>query len=228
MIKAVLFDLDNTLIDFMKLKKKSCEAAIKAMINNGLQLDEKKAMHILFDLYDKYGIEHGKIFQKFLLRTKGRIDWKILTAGIVAYRRIQADYRKPYPDVPRVLRLLKNKGLKLGVVSDAPSLKAWIRLNEIKIADFFDVVIAYDETKRKKPHELPFRAAIKKLGIKPEEILFVGDNPKNDINGAKKLGMKTALALYGIQGKFKKYMLKYRADYAINNVKEILDIVDEA
>jgi len=228
MIKAVLFDLDNTLIDFMRLKNKSCRAAIKAMINNGLQLDEKKAMHILFDLYDRYGIEHGKIFQKFLLRTNGRIDWKILTAGIVAYRRVQADYRKPYPGVPRVLRLLKNKGLKLGVVSDAPSLKAWIRLNEIKIADFFDVVIAYDETKRKKPHELPFMAAIKKLGIKPEEILFIGDNPKNDINGAKKLGMKTALAIYGMQEKFKKYLLKYRADYAINNVKEIMKIVDEA
>ena len=77
-------------------------------------------------------------------------------------------------------------------------------------------------------HGTPIEINALKLGIKPEEILFVGDNPKNDINGAKKLGMKTALALYGIQGKFKKYMLKYRADYAINNVKEILDIVDEA
>ena len=109
MVKAVLFDLDNTLLDFMKLKRKSCSAAIKAMIKAGLRMNEKKATKILFDLYDRYGIEHGRIFQKFLLKTYGCIDWKILTAGIVADRRGQAGYREPYPNMIKVLKILKRK-----------------------------------------------------------------------------------------------------------------------
>ena len=51
MIKAVIFDLDNTLIDFMKFKRISCEAAINAMIDAGLDVNKDIAMDNLFNLY---------------------------------------------------------------------------------------------------------------------------------------------------------------------------------
>ena len=51
MIKAILFDLDNTLIDFMRMKEKSCESAIDAMILAGLKTNKKKATEELFKLY---------------------------------------------------------------------------------------------------------------------------------------------------------------------------------
>ena len=57
MIKAVIFDLDNTLIDFMRMKQLSCDAAISAMIDAGLNVNKRKAMDELFSLYDKYGLE---------------------------------------------------------------------------------------------------------------------------------------------------------------------------
>ena len=66
MIKAVLFDLDNTLIDFMKVKRSSVNAAINAMLAAGIKLKKKKATKILYGLYKKHGIEHQQIFQKFL------------------------------------------------------------------------------------------------------------------------------------------------------------------
>ena len=66
MIKAVIFDLDNTLIDFMTMKKLSCDAAINAMIGAGLNVKKDKAIKELFRLYDKYGLEEKTIFQKFL------------------------------------------------------------------------------------------------------------------------------------------------------------------
>ena len=77
-IKAILFDMDNTLIDFMTMKRKCCEAAIDAMISAGLKMKRKKALRLLFELYDKYGIEYQQIFQKFLESTGGKIDYKIL------------------------------------------------------------------------------------------------------------------------------------------------------
>lgn len=74
MIKAVLFDLDNTLIDFMRFKNKCCEAAIEEMISAGLRMNKEKASSLLFKIYDKYGIEHKMIFQKFLKKAIGEID----------------------------------------------------------------------------------------------------------------------------------------------------------
>ncbi|MBI2232568.1 MAG: HAD-IA family hydrolase [Candidatus Aenigmarchaeota archaeon] len=223
MIRAVLFDLDNTLIDFMGAKMRSCEAAIDAMVGAGLKMEKKKAIDILFGLYNHYGIEYKLIFQKFLFSVIGKMDMKILAAGIVAYREVQATYHKPYQGVLPLLAVLRKKGLKLGIVSDAPVLKAWLRLTEMGAAEYFDVVVAY--TGKRKPHPLPFRKAIKALEVKPEDILFVGDDPRRDTKGAKALGMKTALAKYGLQDKFRKYVNKYKADYELARFKDLLEIV---
>ena len=89
MIKAVIFDLDNTLIDFMRMKMVSCDAAINAMIGAGLNIERKKALKVLFGLYDKYGLEEKTIFQKFLKKVAGKVDYRILASGIVAYRRVR-------------------------------------------------------------------------------------------------------------------------------------------
>ncbi len=220
MPKAILFDLDNTLIDFMGIKRMSCEAAVSAMIEAGVKLDKEKALKILFGLYDKYGIEYDKIFQKFLLKINRKIDYWILSKGIVAYRKISSGFLKPYPGVYKTLLKLKEKGFKLGIVSDAPRLKAWMRLCEMNIDDFFDVVVAFGDTNELKPSRLPFEKAINELKLKPSEVIMVGDNPERDIIGAKKLGMKTVLARYGGNGK-----AGIKADYEINSFEELLKIV---
>src|SRR3989344_5467903 len=164
-IKAVFFDLDNTLIDFMRMKKISCEAAISAMNDAGLQTEKQKAYDLLFELYGVHGIEHGEIFQEFLKKTTGRVDYRILSRGINAYRKMQVGYLEPYPHVRSTLIALKEKGLKLGIVSDAPRLKAWMRLTEMGLADFFDLVVTLDDTGKRKPRRMPFVAAVKQLKI---------------------------------------------------------------
>ena len=74
MIKAILFDIDNTLIDFMRMKKKSCEAAVEAMISAGLDMKKEEVIETLYELYDKHGMEYQKIFQKLLNKLKGKVD----------------------------------------------------------------------------------------------------------------------------------------------------------
>jgi putative hydrolase of the HAD superfamily len=221
MFEAILFDLDNTLIDFMLMKRKSCEAAIDAMISAGLKMEKEKAMKILFKLYGEKGIEYNRIFQEFLMKTIGRIDYRILAEGIVAYRKAQVSYVKPYPGTVKTLIKLKEKGLKLGIVSDAPSVNAWIRLVEMNIHEFFDVVITFYDTHEKKPSRKPFLKAIEKLGVKPEKTLFVGDWPERDIKGAKALGMKTAFAKYGCV----KRVGKIKPDYVLEKIEDLLKIV---
>jgi putative hydrolase of the HAD superfamily len=222
MVKAVLFDLDNTLIDFLKMKRMSCEAAISAMIDAGLDVKKDKAIKKLFDLYGKHGLEDPKIFQRFLKDFTGRIDYNILANAIVAYRKVRVGFLEPFPHVVDVLLKLKRKNIKLGIVSDAPKLKAWIRLASMKLTNFFDVVVAFDDTKQLKPSKLPFEAALKKLKVKPSECLMIGDWPERDIKGAKALGMKTCFARYGNPS-----IKKSGADYEIKDVKDLLAVINK-
>ena len=221
MIKAVLFDLDNTLVDFLRMKRACSSAALQAMIEAGLEIDEKKAEKLLFELYEKHGWENQQIFDIFLKEVLGRIDYRILAAGVVAYRRVKAGHLIPYRNVLRTLVQLKGLGLKLGIVSDAPVKQAWLRLTELNIAEFFDVVAARSSLKAKrKPEPYIFLKALKMLKVRPGEVLYVGDDPKRDIEGASKLGMKTVLARYG-----QIFFDKCKADFQIKDPIELVEIV---
>ena len=223
MIKTVIFDLDNTLVDFMRMKQAACEEAMSAMIDAGLKMKKTDAMKLLFELYDMHGIEDKQIFQKFLRKTIGRIDWKILSSGIVAYRRVKNGFLATYPGVVSTLLGLKQQGIRLAVVSDAPRLRAWLRLASMKLADFFDVVVTFDDTKKLKPHSAPFNKALSALRIRPEEALMVGDWPERDIRGAKELGIKTCFAKYGAVKAYE----NVNADFEITDVRQLLSIVEK-
>jgi len=223
MIKAILFDLDNTLIDFMKMKKKSTDAALSAMIKAGLNIDKKGGWQLLEKLFRKHGIEYQQIFNEFLTETLGYVDLKILAAAVVEYRRIKGDLLQPYTNVKPVLKKLKKKGYKLGIVTDAPKFQAWTRLYEMKLEKYFDVVVALDDSGSLKHTGLPFERAIDMLNVKSGEIVMVGDWISRDIIPANKLGIKTVLAKYGQSWQAK--MENFQADYEINDISELLKIL---
>jgi beta-phosphoglucomutase-like phosphatase (HAD superfamily) len=65
-IRAILFDLDNTLIDFIRMKEESCRAAVKAMLSSGLRMKEDQAYERLMKTYFDVGIESDRAFSEFL------------------------------------------------------------------------------------------------------------------------------------------------------------------
>ncbi|MBS3062013.1 MAG: HAD-IA family hydrolase [Candidatus Diapherotrites archaeon] len=201
-VDAILFDLDQTLVDFLAMKRYSCRAAIHAMIQSGLHLKPKQAEKQLFELYDRFGIEDPQIFQRFLRKTQGTVNYRLLSKAIAAYRKAQPKVLIPYPNTRAVLLRLQKKGLKLGIVSDAPRLKAWTRLAEMELEDFFETVIGFEDTKKLKPNPAPFKKAVQKLKTSAYNILFVGDNPQRDIAGAAAAGMKTCWAQYGYPAQY--------------------------
>ena len=220
-MKAVIFDIDNTLLNLMRMKDYCVDASIDAMIDAGLPLSKQKAKKLLNDMYI-HNIEDQKIFQKFLKKVTGKVDPKILAHAILAYRRVKAGFLTPYPGTKPTLIALKEKGLKLAVVSDAPRLQAWTRLVSLSLDDFFDVIVTFEDTRSRKPSKKPFLKALKVLNVKPEDTLMVGDWIERDIKGAKSIGMKTAFAKYGNTTGIKGIKT---ADYVLHNISDLQKIL---
>ncbi len=221
LIKGVVFDLDNTLLDFMKMKQVAVRSAIRGMIEAGLKIDEDKSFDNIISLYEKIGWENQKVFDVFLENSIGYVDNKFLAAGVVAYRRAREANLLAYPNVNKTLIDLTKLGMKLAVVSDAPSREAWMRIYYLNLYHFFDAVVTFDDSGERKPSSVPFEMALKKLRLKPESSLMIGDWPERDVVGAKKIGMKTAFAVYGDTFGTK----NSGADWDVEDISELVVII---
>jgi HAD superfamily hydrolase (TIGR02253 family) len=223
MLKAVIFDLDNTLVDFMLMKKQSIDAAISAMRDAGLMLRPEEIRERIDQIYNERGIEFQSVFDELLYREFSKIDYKILSAGVIAYRRAREAALVSYPHVTMTLIELSKMQLQLGVVSDAPGKEAWLRLCYLNFHHLFDAVVTFDDTGKRKPSPEPFRKVLEMLHIEPAEALMVGDWAERDVVGAAQVGMKTVFARYG--NTFGTEIS--HADYDIDDITQVIDIVKE-
>ncbi len=221
-IKAVIFDLDNTLLDFMKMKDASVRAAVDGMISAGLPLNRDQAVADIKAIYDDKGYEFQEVFDDFLRQATGSVDYKFLASAIVSYRRAKEAALLLYPRVTETLLKLAKKGLKLGVVSDAPSREAWMRLCYLNFHHLFDAVVTFDDTNVHKPDPAPFREICRLLDVNFKESIMVGDWPERDLVGAGNVGMFTAFAKYGHTGKVE----HSGADYVLEDIYQLIEIVD--
>ncbi len=221
MIKAVILDIDNTLMDFMRMKRASVDAAVDAMLDAGLTMPKEKMYESVFETYWKEGIEDQNIFDKVLTKEFGQVDYRILAAGIVGYKRAKEGHMTLYPRVKLALTELMKSGIAMGVVSDAPRLSVWLRIVALGLHHYFEHVVAFEDTGERKPSPKPFKKILGLLKVKPREAIMVGDWVERDIKGAKALGIRTAWAKYGNEFDTK----VSGADYELNDIYDIVDVV---
>src|SRR5688572_25981273 len=108
MIKALVFDLDNTLVDFMRVKRAAILGAVDGMIDAGFNATKEEAIKRIFNMYDKEGIEDQRVFDKLLAEEYGEVDHRILAAGILGYRRAKEGHMVLYPHMrPTLTRLIR-------------------------------------------------------------------------------------------------------------------------
>ncbi len=223
LIRAIVFDLDNTLTDFMKMKSDAIHAAIDGMIDAGLDLPRELVRSRIDAIYQEQGLEYQRVFDQLIESELGHIDPKILASGIVAYRRARESALVLYPHVQMTLLELTKRGIRLGVVSDAPRAQVWLRLCSLSLQHVFDAVVTFEDTGERKPSPAPFREVLRRLGAEPQASLMIGDWAERDVVGARSLGMKTVFARYGDTFDTK----ESGADFDIDDVFELVAIVDE-
>ncbi len=223
LIQAIVFDLDNTLTDFMKMKEASIEAAIDGMIDAGFRIPREQLRQRIDTLYQELGLESQRVFDELLQREFGEVDPRILAAGIVGYRRARESALVTYPHVHLTLLELTKRGIRLGVVSDAPRLQVWLRLCYLQLHHVFDAVVTFDDTGERKPSPAPFREVLRRLAVEPRHAMMVGDWAERDVVGGRLLGMRTVFARYGDTFDTQ----DSGADHDIDDVHQLVRIVDE-
>jgi len=229
-IQAVIFDLDNTLTDFMKAKEVAIQAAVDAMIDAGLQKERQTAVDEIFALYKAKGIEHQRIFNLYLEQVLGANSDRMLAAAVIAYRRARDGAQVTYPHTRSVITKLLKTGYKLAVVSDAPRFEAWLRLTGLGLQHSFDVVLTHDDTGAHKPDPRPFQMALEMLDVRPERALVIGDWKERDILGGRNAGLHTVYARYG--DLYSKYTDKLETegtepDFVVDDLEELLGVLDQ-
>lgn len=221
MIKGVIFDVDNTLTDFMRAKRMAVDAAVEMMIDAGLKTDKDAFVEKIFDIYWKDGVEDQNIFDKVLKKEFGHIDYKVLAAGIIGYRRAKAGTMALYPHVDMTLIELMKMGIQMVALSDAPKLAVYLRIVGLGLHNYFDHIVTAEDTGVKKPDPRAFRKALEVMNAKPEVTLMVGDWADRDIVGAKGLKIRTAWAKYGNTFDTK----ESGADFELDDIYQLVDII---
>lgn len=216
MIKSVVFDLDDTLYNSTALSESARKSALKAMVNEGLDIDLKKGYEDLMRVVKRYGSNYSEHFNRFLEEKLGYVDYKFLASGVIAYHNTKFAYIRPFDDtVPTLIKLVKRKK-KLGIVTNGVPVKQWEKILRLGLEHFFEFVIISSEVKYEKPSPKIYEIALERLDLPPEEALMV-DNKIEDLKGAKNVGMKTVLIA---RVKDAEYAPK------IKKLSEILNFVD--
>ncbi|MFH1786208.1 MAG: TIGR02253 family HAD-type hydrolase [archaeon] len=215
MIKAVFFDIDGTLYDSRKLADTARENAVKAMIEAGLEGNEKKILSALNSIVKGKGSNYDKHFDALLDRLEVEWNPEIIAAGVAAYHDTKLSFLRPYPETVPVLLSLRDEGYSLGIISNGRAVKQWEKLIRLRIHHFFDVVHVSETAGMEKPDAQLFASALREAGARAQDAVMVGDKPETDIKGAKGAGLRAILVDRNKKGSM------HGADAVINSLSQL-------
>ncbi|PAE27183.1 L-2-haloalkanoic acid dehalogenase [Paenibacillus sp. 7884-2] len=210
MIKAVVFDLDGTLLNR--------DESVKVFINQQYQRLNKWLYHIPKDRYITRFIEldnrgyvwKDKVYQQLVdeFDIKG-LTWEQLLQDYICQFK---DSCVPFPNLITTLESLKNNNITLGMITNGEGQFQMNNIKALGIDQYFKTILISEWEGIKKPQPEIFQKALEKLNVLPSESIFVGDHPENDVKASQNVGMK---------GVWKK-------DYQWNNVKADFIVADLA
>lgn len=217
-ITAVLFDLDNTLVNRSEAFTRLFEHWYLTRPSQGRPVDreafvERMAKHADSDrpLQD--------IYREMLEIWPGSfdsVDEAVRAHSILMPQMVQLDAR-----TEKMLKRFKSVGIPIGVVTNGGATVQWGKLHNTGIADLVAACVVSEEFGARKPNPSIFARALELIGAFPESTLFVGDNPDDDIVGANSVGMPTAWISLGREWE----MASVQPDYILAAVWEVENLV---
>ena len=188
MFKAVLFDLDGTLLNRDK--------SVELFINQQYERLYELLSHIPKEQYISRFIEldnHGYVW-------KDKVYQQLISEfniPSVTWEELLQDYVKQFkhhcvgfPHIHKMLEELKNNKIALGMITNGYGQFQMDNIKALDIEKYFDVILVSEWEGIKKPNPQIFMNALEQLNVEPSESVFIGDHPENDVKAAQNVGMK--------------------------------------
>lgn len=214
-IRAVLFDLDGTLVDSAPDLAAAVESMRQARGMPPIPLGNYRHMAgagargmlgIGFGVSpddDKFGALREEFFDRYEQCLKERTE--------------------PFPGVPALIQYLMRLGLSWGVVTNKATRFTMPLIRSISLFDSASVVICGDTTAHSKPHPLPLLEAAQRIGVPPQACIYVGDDHR-DVLAGRAAGMPTVVASYGYLG-VNAHFSDWGADAVIDRADQLLALL---
>ena len=204
-LSAILFDLDDTLFSTSDFAERARHNAIRTMIAHGLRMDEEQAYRELGEVIAEFSSNYGNHFDKLLSRLPRERCWPginpaiLIAAGVIGYHETKSLELRPFDDVPRLLRRLAKAPLILGIVSAGLQIKQCEKLIRLGLLPYFrsDAIFISEQIGIGKPNPKLWTTACAALEVDPRNVMYVGDNPVQDIDPCNRLGMTTVRSRRG-------------------------------
>ena len=204
MIKAVLFDFDGTLIDTNELIFESYRIAFRDVLNREIDMNEILTLYgkPLFSSLMQYGEAGKRLYEVYREFNEKNHDF----------------LAKPFDGVRDGVKLLKNNGFTIGIVTSKRLHMVNRGIEKIlNLGGMFDVIVTPDDTEKTKPDPEPISFACNVLNVSPDEVIYVGDSVF-DMQAGLAAGTKLCAVKYSVDKP--ENLLKYDPEYYVDSIAE--------
>lgn len=217
MLKAIMFDLDGTLLDR--------QTSLKAFIENQhqrmteLQRIDKSVYVNRFIALDQRGyVWKDKVYQQLKLEFDLALQWEDLLED---YMEQFSSHCAGFPNLHELLTYLKHSGFKLGLITNGYGAFQTKNTEALGISTYFDTILVSEIEGLRKPDPEIFHRALHRLGVQSNEAAYVGDHPRNDVWASRSVGMK------GIWKEDIHFEGDFERDYTIRDLMELKDYLEK-
>ena len=218
-INCVIFDLDGVLVDSIMAW---IEAYKETFRKFGLDFPDLKKLKIIMWATDR------ELIDRFLPRDFENREEKIQQIErylfITMERFIPTSYIRQQEGSKKLLEALKQRNKKLDIVTNSDRRLVDRIMHRFELHKFFDVIVTKNDVRMTKPHPDPILQAAKKLGCKPNAILYIGDS-EIDIIAGKAAGVMTAM--FKPLTRKESFEPRTTPDYVLNKLEEILPLLEK-
>lgn len=193
MIKAILFDLDGTILDRQSSLINFIDYQYNKFINYLNHIDQTTFKNKFLELDRNGYVWKDKVYVQLIdiFNITGLSADDLLDDYINNF----CNQCLPYPNLKETLDILSSNGYKLGIITNGKYPFQYYNIKSLQIEEYMDVILVSEKENIKKPNPLIFERAAKKLNVDLCECLFVGDSFKNDYAASKSAGMHSIYRL---------------------------------
>lgn len=231
-IRAICFDIDDTLYSTSAFAARARRHAIEAMVRHGLEVPVETAIAELTEVIGEFGSNHPHHYDRLLRRfPKATLPEGspvlVVAAAVAAYHDTKFTDLKPFDGVHETLeRLHARTDLQVGIITEGLAVKQAEKLVRLEVLPWLtrDAIFISDQVGISKPNIKLYQLACERMGLRPEEVLYVGDHPHKDVDPAKSIGMRV-VRFRSPGGKYLNAESLSEPDHEIRAFPELLELL---